>query len=362
MNDLLIPPSPAPAVKPVAKTSHHRESMKEWKAIVAEFEKPNAKRAGWQIVNSIGLYIALWAVMYFTKSISWGVTIPIAVIAGLVLVRIFIISHDCGHGSFLKSKRANNFWGFVSGLFVFTPYFHWRWEHSVHHATSGHLDRRGIGDVWTLTVKEYEESSRWQKFAYALVRHPIVLLGVAPTWLFLLRERFATKGAKPRERQSVWYMNLAVVSLAATLIAIFGLKSYLIIQLITILIAATCGVWLFYVQHQYEDTYWAAGDEWDYTTAAIEGSSFYKLPKVLQWFSGNIGFHHIHHLSSRIPNYNLERCHNSHPMFHDVKPLLPMASLKCMHYRLWDQENKRLITFQTYKEQLRDKEQLKAAA
>lgn len=353
MDDLLTPPSPAPVINHTDQTGHRRESVKVWKALVAEFAKPDAKRASWQLANSIGLYIALWGIMFFTKSISWGITIPIAVLAGLVLVRVFIISHDCGHGSFFKSKRANNFWGFVSGMFVFTPYFHWRWEHSVHHATSGHLDRRGMGDIWTMTVKEYEASPRQQKFAYAFVRHPIILLGIAPTWLFLLRERFSTKEAKPREQHSVWFMNVAVVGIAAALIAIFGLKSYLIIQFTTIVIAATCGVWLFYVQHQYEDTYWAEDEEWDYTAAAIEGSSFYKLPKILQWFSGNIGFHHIHHLSSRIPNYNLEACHNSHPMFRDVKPLTPLASLKCMHYRLWDQDNKRLITFRTYKEQLK---------
>lgn len=351
MNDVLTSPSPPEAKLASPPNTQHRESVKEWKAIVSEFEKPDAKRATWQLINSVGLYVALWVVMYFTKSISWGLTGALALLAGAVLVRIFIISHDCGHGSFFQSKKANHFWGFISGLLVFTPYYHWRWEHSVHHATSGHLDRRGMGDVWTMTVDEYQAASKWGKFAYGFVRHPIVLLGIAPLWLFLIRERFTTKGAKPREKRSVYLLNVAIVGLAAVLISIFGFLPWLAIQLTTITVAATSGVWLFYVQHQYEDTYWADGEEWDYTAAAIDGSSFYKLPKVLQWFSGNIGFHHIHHLSSRIPNYRLEECHNSHPMFRDVKPLTPLASWKCMTFRLWDQENKKLISFKTLKQQ-----------
>ena len=208
--------------------------------------------------------------------------------------------------------------------------------------------------MWTLTVKEYLEASRWKRLSYRFVRSSFVLLCVAPLWLFLLRERFTTKDANPREKRSVYMMNVGIVALASVLISIFGFVPWLIIQLTAMTVAATSGVWLFYVQHQYEDTYWADGEDWDYTAAALEGSSFYKLPKVLQWFSGNIGFHHVHHLSSRIPNYHLERCHNSHAMFRDIKPMTILPSLKCITYRLWDQDAKKLIGFKQLKKQLRD--------
>ncbi|MDB4538224.1 fatty acid desaturase, partial [Akkermansiaceae bacterium] len=271
-------------------------TIKEWKKIVAPHAKPSTPRAIWQVLNSIGLYLALWVAMYFTVEISYALTFALAVIGGGLLIRIFIIFHDCGHGSFLKSKKANHIIGFICGLFTFTPYFHWRWEHSVHHSASGDLDRRGTGDVWTMTVEEYLSSSRPKRLAYRLIRNPLVLFLLAPVFLFVIRERFPTKGASKRDHNSVLWMNLAIVTLAIVLISIFGWAHYLFIQFTTINIAAMGGVWLFYVQHQYEGVYWEREEDWDYTAAALEGSSFYKLPKVLQWFSGNIGFHHIHHL------------------------------------------------------------------
>ncbi|MFT5190824.1 MAG: omega-6 fatty acid desaturase (delta-12 desaturase) [Verrucomicrobiales bacterium] len=354
MNNVLVAEEPPVAEKPTPTKTSHRHSIKEWKAIVAEFEKPDARKATWQLVNSAGAYALLWAIMYFSVQVSWWLTIPLALLAGGLLVRVFIIFHDCGHGSFFKSKRANNFWGYITGMLIFTPYFHWRWEHSVHHASSGHLERRGVGDVWTLTVKEYLEASRWTQVSYRFVRSSFVLLFIAPLYLFVFRERFTTKQANPREKRSVYFMNLGIATQAAILISIFGFMPWFIIQLIAITVAATSGVWLFYVQHQFEDTYWEDGEEWDYTAAALEGSSFYKLPKVLQWFSGNIGFHHIHHLSSRIPNYHLERCHHSHAMFRDVKPMTIATSLKCITYRLWDQDAKKLIGFKQLKKPLQD--------
>jgi omega-6 fatty acid desaturase (delta-12 desaturase) len=332
-----------------------RPSTAEWKAIVAPYQKPSTWRATWQIVDTIVPYAFCWVLMYWTVTISWWLTIPLAMIAGALLVRVFIIFHDCGHGSFFKSRVANDITGFIAGIFTLTPYYHWRWEHSLHHATSGDLDRRGTGDVWTLTVQEYLESTRWKRFAYRLARNPIILFFIAPVFLFVVRERFPSPKASRRERRSVWLMNAAILVMATCLSLVFGLKEYLLIQLTVTMTAGAAGVWMFYVQHQFEDAYWERGEEWDYATAAIQGSSFYKLPRMLQWLSGNIGFHHIHHLSPRVANYNLERCHNSHPLFRDVKPLTLRSSLKSLKFRLWDEKRGRLVGFRHLRD-LRRKE------
>ena len=345
-------------IKLLSKASH-KEATSKWKGIVAEFQKPSFVRASWQVFNSIGPYFALWGLWIYMSlglSLSLWWALPPALLAGMFLVRVFIIFHDCGHGSFYKSKKANNYLGFISGLLTFTPYFHWRWEHSVHHATSGDLDRRGMGDIWTLTVKEYLESSRWRKISYRLVRNPIVLFLIAPIFLFLALERFPSKNAKPREKRSVWLMNFALLAMAAGLISIIGFLPWLVFQLAAMIMASSCGVWMFYVQHQYEDAYWVEGEDWDYTTAAIQGSSYYELPKILQWFSGNIGFHHIHHLSPMIPNYNLEKCHMADPFFREVKSMTLLSSLKSINSRLWDEDSKKMISFRELKRQLRKEE------
>ena len=261
------------------------------------------------------------------------------------MVRLFIIHHDCGHGSFFKSRKANDIFGFITGVFTFVPYHHWRWEHALHHATSGDLDRRGVGDIWTLTVQEYLESSRWQRFAYRLARNPIVLFVLAPIFIFLVKQRFPKPDAPPRERRSVYWTNLALLGVAILLSWVFGFKTYVFIQLIVMAVSGSVGVWLFYVQHQFEGVYWERRDDWDYATAALQGSSFYKLPKVLQWFSGNIGFHHIHHLSPRIPNYHLEKCHDSEPLFQAVKPVTLFGSLKSFTFRLWDEQRRKLVGY-----------------
>ncbi len=334
-----------------------REEIARWKAIVKEYQQPNAWRASWQILNSVGSYVALWYLMYLSLSVSWWLTVPLAVLAGGILIRVFIIFHDCGHGSFFKSQKANHFWGFITGLLTFTPYNHWRWEHSVHHATSGNLERRGVGDVMTLTVNEYLESSRWKKFSYRLSRNPFVLFVIAPLIIFLFAQRYPSSKAKRREKLSVWRMNIAVLGLAAALIAIYGWLPWLVIQLVIISVGGSAGFWLFYVQHQYEDAYWEREEVWEYTDAAMKGSSYYKLPKILQWFTGNIGFHHIHHLSPKIPNYNLERCHRSNPMFAQVPPLTLMGSLKSLTLRLWDEKTGKLIGFGQLKRQKKRKGQ-----
>jgi omega-6 fatty acid desaturase (delta-12 desaturase) len=316
-----------------------------WKEIVARYQKPSTGRGVWQVVNTLIPYAALWYLMYRSLAISWWLTIPLAILAGGFLVRIFIIFHDCGHGSFFKSQKANHILGSITGLLTFTPYFHWRWEHSVHHSSAGDLDRRGMGDVWTLTVQEYLESSRWRRFSYRLARNPIVLFLIAPLLIFVVWQRFPKPQAAGRERRSVYWTNLAMLIMAAGLIWIFGLQAYLFVQLMVVAVAASAGVWLFYVQHQFEGVYWERADNWDYTTAALKGSSFYKLPKVLQWFSGNIGFHHIHHLSPRIPNYHLEKCHEAEPLFQTVKPVTLFSSFKSFTFRLWDEQRQKLVGY-----------------
>ncbi len=316
-----------------------------WKEIVLRYQTPSVGRGIWQIVNTLVPYFALWFLMYFTYPVSWWLTVPMAILAGGFLVRVFIIFHDCGHGSYFKSQTANHILGAITGLLTFTPYFHWRWEHAIHHSTSGDLDRRGTGDIWTLTVQEYLDSSRWKKFAYRLARNPFVLFVLAPLFLFLIYQRVPSLKAPARERYSVYWTNLGLGAMAAGLIWLFGLQAYLVIQLTIWMVAGSAGVWLFYVQHQFEGVYWERGDGWDYTQAALKGSSFYKLPKVLQWFSGTIGFHHIHHLSPRIPNYHLEKCHEAEPLFQAVKPITLFSSFKSFTFRLWDEQRRKLVGY-----------------
>jgi omega-6 fatty acid desaturase (delta-12 desaturase) len=326
-----------------------------WKAIVTKHQAPNVWSATWQLVNTIGSYVAVWVLIYLSLDVSWWLTIPLALLASGLQVRTFIIFHDCGHGSFFASRFANDFWGFVTGLLTFTPYYHWRGEHAVHHGSAGDLDRRGIGDVWTMTVQEYLEASVWKRFAYRLARNPIVLFGIAPLVLFLIVQRFPGAAASQRERRSVWWMNGAILAYVVVMGVIFGVLPFLVIQLTVMVVAGCAGVWLFYLQHQFEDAYWERGADWDYTDAALRGSSYFKLPKVLQWFSGNIGFHHIHHLSPRIPNYNLQRCHDSDPMFQSVRPMTLLGGLKTLGLRLWDESSKKLVGFRHLKKAKRER-------
>lgn len=319
--------------------------ISNWKEIVARYQKPSVARSVWQIVNTVVPYIGIWALMYVTVQISWWLTIPLAILAGGFMVRMFIIFHDCGHSAYFKSQKANHFVGAITGVLTFTPYYHWRWEHAIHHASSGDLDRRGTGDVWTMTVQEYLESSRWKKFSYRLARNPFILFVLAPLALFLVLQRVPKLRAPARERYSVYWTNLALGAMAAGLIWVFGLKAYLIIQITVLMAAGSAGVWLFYVQHQFEGVYWERANDWDYAQAALQGSSFYKLPKILQWFSGNIGFHHIHHLSPRIPNYHLEKCHKAEPLFQTVKPVTLFGSLKSFTFRLWDEQQRKLVGY-----------------
>jgi acyl-lipid omega-6 desaturase (Delta-12 desaturase) len=314
------------------------QSPKDWRKAVAPYAEPDVKKSSWQIINSFVPYIVLLVVMYWSLEVSYWLTLALSIFGAGFLMRIFIIFHDCGHGSFFTSNKANAFWGFITGVITLTPYYYWRRDHAIHHATVSDLDRRGIGDVKTLTVQEYVSLSAWQKLAYRFYRNPLILFVFGPAVVFLLIHRFARKDAGHRERMSVYWTNLALLAVFAAIHFTIGLPAFLLVHGPVWLISFSAGVWLFYVQHQFEGTYWEHHKDWDYVTAALKGSSFYKLPKILQWFSGNIGYHHIHHLSPRIPNYNLEQCHNENLMFQDIQPITLFSSLKSLRFRLWDEE------------------------
>jgi acyl-lipid omega-6 desaturase (Delta-12 desaturase) len=316
-----------------------------WQALIAEYQRPSIARATWQIINTLVPLVALWVVMYLVKDVALWLTIVPAAIAGALLVRIFIILHDCGHGSFFKSQRANDVTGFLAGVLTFTPYFHWRWQHATHHRTSGQLEKRGTGDIWTLTVQEYVDASRWTRIRYRVARNPAVLLAIAPILIFGVVQRFASREASGRERRSVWYTNLALACLVLALGRVYGFGHYFFIQSISLMVAGAAGIWLFYVQHQFEDTYWERSPGWNFVAAALQGSSFYKLPRVLQWLSGNIGFHHIHHLSPRIPNYRLQQCHEANPLFQRVPSVTLLSSLRSLALRLWDEPAGKLVGY-----------------
>jgi len=316
-----------------------------WKQAVAACQKPSLRRSIWQIVNTLVPYFALWGLMIWTSRISYWLTLVVALIAAGFLARTFMIFHDCGHGSFFKSPRANHVVGFITGILTFTPYHQWRYVHALHHASSGDLDRRGKGDIWTLTVQEYLDASRWKRIAYRLFRNPVVLFLIAPLYLFLIHQRFPSRAVGRRERRWVHWTNGALLAIAAVISLTIGLKAYLQIQLTVMMISGTAGLWLFYVQHQFDGVYWARRKDWNFMEAAIGGSSFYRLPGILQWFTGNIGFHHVHHLSPAIPNYNLERCHRGNPIFREVKTVTLWSSMKSISFRLWDEERKKLVGF-----------------
>lgn len=331
-------------------SSINQTSVNWWRDIVEKYETPRLASSAWQIINSVIPYLLLWCVMAWTITFSYPLTLALVLLTAGFWVRIFIISHDCGHMSFFKSHAWNNFWGLITGIITLTPYKYWRMEHAKHHGSSGNLDRRGFGDIWTLTVKEYQASSRWQRLKYRLYRNPLVMFGIGGAYAFTISYRFANKIQSSAERRSVHWTNLALVVIASCMIALIGFKHYLMIMAPLVVIGGGIGVWMFYVQHQFEGVYWERDDKWDYLKQAMDGSSFYKLPRVLQWFTGNIGFHHIHHLSHRIPNYNLPRCHYENEAFQKGAVITLWTSLKSLTFRLWDEDQHKLVGFGALKQ------------
>jgi len=316
-----------------------------WKVALAPYARPHLGRSILDLLTSVVPYVGLSVAMYFLLDVSYWLVLAVALPASGFLLRTYILFHDCTHGSFMPSKRANTWLGRTLGLIVFSPFSSWKHNHAVHHATAGDLDRRGTGDIPTLTVAEYYGSGRKQRLGYRLFRNPLVMFGVGPLYALILYPRFIPRNARPRVRNSVLAYNFALVAVIALICWAIGWQNYLLIQVPTAWLAATAGVWLFYVQHQFEDTYWRDSDEWSYAEAALRGSSYLKLPKVLQFFSGNIGLHHVHHLSARVPNYHLQRAHDANPIFHDVPVLSLWDGLRATRLKLWDEDSERLVTW-----------------
>jgi len=327
----------------------NNKKTSSWIDIIRRYNQPDNKKSIWQIINSLGGYIILWAAMYYSLGISYWITLGLAPIAAGFMVRLFIIFHDCGHGSFFKSDRANRIVGIITGSLAWTPYDRWHKDHSIHHNTVGNLDKRGIGDVWTVTVDEYESMSKWKKFNYRVYRHPLILFGIGPFLLFVLWFRFNKKEASQKERRNTHLTNLILTVIVGGLILLMGWKAYLMIMLPITFIGTSAGTWLFYVQHQFEDVVWEHDEQWNYKEIALQGSSFLKAPKLLQWFSGNIGFHHVHHLGPKIPNYNLERCHKENTIFSSIKPVTLIKGIQTMKFKLWNEDANRLITFRQFR-------------
>jgi omega-6 fatty acid desaturase (delta-12 desaturase) len=316
-----------------------------WQKIVAKYAQPNVRRSLWEIANTFIPFFILWYLMYRSLELSYWVTLALAFPTAGMAMRIFIILHDCGHGSFFRSQRANNLLGAICGVFTFTPYLQWRHTHAIHHASHGDLDRRGVGDVKVMTVKEYLAAPWWHKLGYQIYRHWATMFFIAPFFVFVVKHRFIEPNMGRRERNSVHYTNLALLAVIGGLSWLIGFQEFVLVHLPVLLISCTAGVWLFYIQHQFEDTYWEEHPEWDYAMASLYGSSYYRLPKVFQWFSGNIGLHHIHHLSPRIPNYNLQACFDENPLFHHVTIITFWESLSAIKLKLWDDESQKLVGF-----------------
>ena len=312
---------------------------------VSAYARPHLGRALLDLATSVVPYLALSALMYFALDVSYLLTLALAIPAAGFLVRTYIVFHDCGHGSFMRSRRANKWIGTICGLLVFTPFDSWRHEHAVHHATAGDLDRRGVGDVQTLTVDEYRGLPWLGRLKYRLFRNPLVMFGLGPLYAMILSPRWPAKDARKRIRRSIIATDIALAAVIAGLCWLIGWREYLLVQIPTVWLAGAVGVWLFYVQHQFEDTYWASSDGWAYDDAALRGSSYLKLPQPLQFFTGNIGLHHVHHLSTRIPNYNLQRAHDENAVFHDVPTLSLWDGLRAVRLKLWDEDRARLVTF-----------------
>ncbi len=333
----------------MAKTKEPTSDMfAGWQKLVRQYAQPDLRKGLWQVANSFGGLLLTFGLMYASLSVGYWLTLLLAAPAAGFLVRIFIIQHDCGHNSFFKSRTANNIVGTLCSFCTLVPYKFWRKTHAIHHAHHAELEERGIGDVWTMTVDEYLAAPWWKRAVYRVFRNPVFLFFLAPTVNFLIIQRFPA-GAKKHwpagEKASVWWTNLALAVIFAGLALLVGWSTVLMIGLPVLAIAASVGTWLFYVQHQFERTYWEHTPQWDYTLAAMHGSSYYQLPRWLQWFTGNIGFHHIHHLSPRIPNYHLQKCHDENPLFQRVVHLTVRSSLKTVVLTLWDEEQRRLLTF-----------------
>lgn len=332
--------SPAEAAAPAM-------TARDWTRILAEYREPHQWRSLFELTVTLIPFVLLWAIALWTYTISYWLTLAFLLPAAAFLVRLFLIQHDCGHGAFFKARALNDWVGRAIGVLTMTPYDVWRRAHSIHHASSGNLDKRGTGDIHTLTVREYRARSLGGRIAYRLYRHPITLFGIGPIYVFLLQNRLPIGFMKDGWKYWVSAMgtNAAMALVAAVMIYFVGLVPFLLIYLPITITASAIGVWLFYVQHQFRDTSWDGDEDWELHDAALYGSSHYDLPAVLRWMTANIGVHHVHHLYSRIPFYRLTQVLRDHPALRDVRRLTLRQSFACIKLQLWDENRRKLASF-----------------
>lgn len=334
------------------------KKLAQLKKHIKPFENPDTKASVWQLVNTLPPFFLLWYLAYEAISVSLILSIALSILAGGFVVRVFIIFHDCCHGSFFKNRKVNHFVGTVTGILTMFPYEKWKREHSIHHATSSNLTNVEAGDVWIMSVEEYKKASKLERLQYRLYRNPFIMFVLGPLYLFLITNRMNRKDARRKERRNTYLTNVSIIGITALLIWAIGWSSFLIVQLPIMFVAGSLGIWLFYVQHQFEDSYFEDEADWDYVKAAIDGSSYYKLPRVLQWITGNIGYHHVHHLSPKVPNYNLEQVHESTPPLQQATTITVGSSLKSIRFRLYDEESKTFVHFKEIKERLHASDRL----
>lgn len=330
-----------------AKVKGSKRLWPDWFIALKTFRTSGNGKAVWQLINTLVPYSCLWYLMIRSIQLGYSYlwTLILALPAAALLVRTFILFHDCVHGSFFQSRNANTFFGYLLGVLVFTPFEDWRFSHLRHHVSYANLDARGFGDIWTMTLNEFENLSEKKRLLYRVYRNPIVLIGLGALFVFLLRNRLPTRKVRRIERMSVLLTNLLIIGVVLIADRFFGWRTYLLVQLPILWIAGMAGIWLFYVQHQFPGGYWARKGEWKPLRAAMEGSSFYKLPSALRWFSGNIGYHHVHHLDPRIPNYHLKRCYDAVPALQEKAPLTIRKSLSCVRLKMWDEKRQEMVDF-----------------
>ena len=326
-----------------ATTSSPAAGQEAWRTSLAECARPSNRLALRDLATSVVPYVALWVAMYLALDVSYWLVLALSIPAAGFLMRTFIVFHDCTHGSFLPSRQVNNWVGRFCGVLVFAPFRTWQHEHARHHATAGDLDRRGEGDVPTYTVAEYRAMSWLQRTGYRLFRNPLVMFTIGPVFAMMIAPRFVSREARARMNNSVMLTNLALAVVVGSFCFLIGWQAFLAVEGPSAVLAGSAGVWLFYVQHQFEDVYWENSGDWTYADAALRGSSYLRLPKVLQFFTGNIGLHHVHHLNARVPNYNLQRAHDENPIFDSVPVLTFGDGLRCVRLKLYDEDSARLV-------------------
>jgi len=330
------------------ETTEKESQVIPWQIIsknIEKYQNPSIGRSIWQIANTFIPYVGLWILIVYSLSVSYWISAFLILLAAGFLVRLFIIFHDCGHGSYFKSQKTNRAVGMVFGILSFTPWDKWHNQHMRHHGSVGNLDKRGVGDIWVMTKEEYQASDKWTRIKYRIYRHPLVMFGIGSLYVFLIQNRMTRKDMSKKERLNVYFTNAVLLLIFAVMSLAIGFGTFVVIQLLILYISAISGLWLFYLQHQYEDVSWFRNKDWNFRTVALEGSSYVKFPKLLQWFSGNIGFHHIHHLNSRIPNYYLSKCYRENSIFKEVTPVTFLTSLRSLKLRLWDEKIQKMVSF-----------------